>query len=72
LRVGELRRPRELVSVENVREGGLFVTHTNADTERTLRRARAILHEREGGFGKGSRSCPMRKRHVEDMVATDG
>ena len=27
------------------KRSGLFVTHTNANTERTLRRARTFLHE---------------------------
>ena len=40
-------------AVPGKERSGLFVTHTGAITERTLRRARSICTEREGGL----RSC---------------
>jgi hypothetical protein len=45
---------------------GLFVTHTNANTERTLRRARTIVHERVAGGALVSDVKTIRSRHCCD------
>ena len=55
--------------------GGLFVTHTDTDTERTLRRARSILHERLRGrlvpdvkTIQSRHGCDRRWSRVENCV----